>query len=130
MTTSSRPDHVAFEHAMRLPSDAQVVEELAGILGEPLTAVVGGVTEVRAVRGWIDGSRAIKNPDKADRLRFALYIASFIARCESPAAAQAWMQGLNPQLGDKSAVMLLRNGNLDEVGPEIAAAARAFIVGG
>jgi hypothetical protein len=44
--------------------------------------------------------------------------------------AQAWFQGLNPQLGDRSPARLLREGDLAEVGPEIVAAARAFVIGG
>ena len=37
--------------------------------------------------------------------------------------------GLNPQLNDWSPARLLREGELDEVGPEIIAAARGFVVG-
>jgi hypothetical protein len=44
--------------------------------------------------------------------------------------AQAWFQGLNPQLDDGSPARLLREGDLDEVGPLVVAAARAFLVGG
>jgi hypothetical protein len=44
--------------------------------------------------------------------------------------AQAWFQGLNPQLEDRSPARLLREGDLDDVGPQILAAARAFAVGG
>jgi hypothetical protein len=43
---------------------------------------------------------------------------------------QAWFQGLNPQLEDWSPARLLRDGELDEVGPAVLAAARAFLVGG
>jgi len=38
--------------------------------------------------------------------------------------------GLNPQLDDRSPARLLREGEIHEVGPEIVAAARAFVVGG
>jgi hypothetical protein len=44
--------------------------------------------------------------------------------------ARAWFQGLNPQLGDRSPARLLREGDLDEVGPEVIGAERAFLVGG
>jgi hypothetical protein len=40
--------------------------------------------------------------------------------------AQAWFQGLNPALADRSPARLLREGNLDEVGPQVLAAARQF----
>jgi hypothetical protein len=53
-----------------------------------------------------------------------------IADIDSPGVAQAWFQGLNPQLHDRSPARLLREGELDEVGPQVVAAARAFNVGG
>ncbi|MDK1011066.1 MAG: hypothetical protein QGM46_07890 [Actinomycetota bacterium] len=53
-----------------------------------------------------------------------------IADTDDKATAQAWFQGLNPQLDDHSPARLLREGDLDEVGPAIAAAARAFFVSG
>jgi hypothetical protein len=59
-------------------------------------------------------------------LRFALPIAN----ADSPAIAQAWFRGLNPQLDDRAPARLLRDGDLDEVGPAIVAAERAFLIGG
>jgi hypothetical protein len=53
-----------------------------------------------------------------------------IARHDSPSVVQAWFQGLNPQLEDRSPARLLREGDLDEVGPEVLSAARAFTTGG
>jgi len=35
----------------------------------------------------------------------------------TPTVVQAWFQGLNPQLEDRSPARLLREGDLDEVGP-------------
>ena len=64
------------------------------------------------------------------RLRFALRVALPIATADSATIAQAWFQGLNPQLDDRSPARLLRDGALDEVGPAIVAAERAFLIGG
>jgi hypothetical protein len=64
------------------------------------------------------------------RLRVALQAAAPIATADSSAVAQAWFQGLNPQLDDRSPARLLREGDLDEVGPEVIGAARAFLAGG
>jgi hypothetical protein len=44
--------------------------------------------------------------------------------------AQAWFQGLNPQLDDRSPARLLRDGDLDEVGSTVIAPERPFLVGG
>lgn len=43
---------------------------------------------------------------------------------------QSWFQGLNPQLEDRSPTRLLWEGDLDEVGPLVLAAARAFAATG
>jgi hypothetical protein len=60
----------------------------------------------------------------------ALQVALPLAEGESPEIAQAWFQGLNPQLEDSSPARLLREGELDEVGPAVIASARAFLIGG
>jgi len=39
------------------------------------------------------------------------------------------MQGLNPQLDDRSPARLLREGDAQEIGPAVIGAARAFLVG-
>lgn len=65
-----------------------------------------------------------------NRLRVALQVALSLAAAESPEIAQAWFQGLNPQLDDRSPARMLREGELEEVGPAVIAAGRAFLIGG
>ncbi|MEO9011512.1 MAG: hypothetical protein ABI382_14170, partial [Nakamurella sp.] len=79
---------------------------------------------------WADGTRAIKSPEDERRLRLAYQGAMLIAERDDHRVAQAWFQGLNPQLDDRSPARLLREGNLDEVGPQVLAAARAFAATG
>jgi hypothetical protein len=107
-----------------------VVKELAELLGLKLTAYLAGATDTRTVRSWIDGSREVRRGEVEPKLRLALHAALLIAGEESPRIAQAWFQGLNPHLGDRSAARLLREGDHDEVGPLVLAAARAFAAGG
>lgn len=127
--TWGRPDLAAYNTAHRVDFPV-VVKELAGILGLKLTAYLAGASDARTVRSWIDGSREVRRADVEPRLRLALHAALLLAEEESPSIAQAWFQGLNPQLDDRSAARLLREGELEEVGPEVLAAARAFVVGG
>ena len=54
-----------------------------------------------------------------NRLRVALQVALPLAEAESLEIAQAWFQGLNPQLDDRSPARMLREGELDEVGPAV-----------
>lgn len=123
-----RPDLAAYERALRLELPV-AVKDLRDLLGARLVAYIAGVTETRAVHEWADGSRDPR-PVVADRLRFALRVAGFIAEHDGPSVTQAWFQGLNPQLDDRSPARLLREGDLEEVGPLILSAARAFVVGG
>lgn len=126
---SPRPDLQAHDSAMRAPF-AMVIRELIDILGARLVAYIAKVSETRAVHEWGARGRGPKDGSVAPRLRLALQVASLIARHDSHEVAQAWFQGLNPQLGDRSPARLLREGDLSEVGPEIVGAARAFVIGG
>jgi hypothetical protein len=125
---AGRPDLEAYEHAARVDF-AVVVKELVELLGSKLVAYVAGVTETRAVRQWAERQREARDPIPA-RLRLALQVALLIARHDNARVAQAWFQGLNPQLDDRSPARLLREGDLDEVGPLVLSAARAFVSGG
>lgn len=124
-----RPDLAAYDHATRLGFPV-VVKELQGLLGAKLVAYIAGVKETRAVQEWANGIREPKYPDLPERLRMALRLARLISDHDSPEVAQAWFQGLNPQLDDTAPAQLVREGDLSEVGREVLAAARAFVVGG
>jgi len=127
--TAPRPDLAAFDHATRTPF-AFVAKELIDILGAKLVAYIAGVRETRAVQQYAHGGRSPRHPGIEPRLRLALRVAKMIGERDSNEIAQAWFMGLNPQLNDRSPARLLREGELDEIGPEIIAAARAFVVGG
>lgn len=130
MTVSpvARPDYAAHVRAVR-SSFPEVAAALREILGLKLCAYLGSVKETRAVNEWAEG---VREPSDAvqRRLRLALQVAGAIAEVDGPEIARAWFQGLNPQLDDRSPARLLREGDIDEVGPEVIAAERAFLVGG
>lgn len=114
---------------MRVPFDAAVAE-LRQLLTPRLVAYIAGVRETRAVHQWADGTREVRSAPVEDRLRFALQVALLLGKQDAPRVAQAWFQGLNPHLEDRSPARLLREGAIEEVGPAVLAAARAFLVGG
>lgn len=124
----ARPDLAAHERAVRA-SFNEVAAELRSILGPRVVAYLGAVQETRAVHEWAEGRRM---PGEAtrQRLRLALQVALVLDASDGADVTQAWFQGLNPQLDDRSPARLLREGELDEVGPAVIAAARAFLVGG
>ncbi|MEA2386143.1 MAG: hypothetical protein QOJ22_317 [Thermoleophilaceae bacterium] len=126
--TRPKPDFEAHQRAVRA-SFPEVVGELRELLGARLVAYIGGVQNTRAVREWAENGRA-PSQDERQRLRVALHVALLITEADDKDIAQAWFQGMNPQLEDRSPARLLRDGDLDEAGPAVIAAARAFLVGG
>jgi hypothetical protein len=126
--TVSRPGLAAHTLAVR-STFPEVVGALRELLGPRLVAYLGAVRETRAVHQWAEGARTPSDAVQ-QRLRVALQVASMVAEAEGPRIAQAWLQGLNPQLDDRSPARLLREGELQEVGPAVVGAARAFLVGG
>ena len=127
VSPAARPDYAAHTRAVRA-SFPEVVTALREILGAKLCAYLGSVKETRAINEWAEGAR---EPSEAvqRRLRLAFQVAGAIAEIEGPEVARAWFQGLNPQLEDRSPARLLREGDLDEVGPEVIGAERAFMLG-
>ncbi len=83
-----------------------------------------------AVHEWAKGDREPKDPALEKRLRLALQIAQLLTEHDNREVAQAWFQGLNPQLDDRVPATLLREGEMSLAGREVLAAARAFVVGG
>lgn len=126
--THAKPDFEAHQRAIRSPFPA-VAKELRELLGARLVAYLGGVQSTRAVREWAEGART-PSQEEQQRLRLALQVALLITDADDNAIAQAWFQGMNPQLDDRSPARMLRDGALSEAGPAVVAAARAFLVGG
>jgi hypothetical protein len=112
------------EHSEELP---EVVSELSRILGRKLTALIGRATAAHDVDEWIAGNRP---PGQAElRLRLALRVARALEQHDHTSVVEAWFKGLNPKLG-QAPILLIRDGNLNEVEPLIMDAMRAFIAGG
>jgi hypothetical protein len=126
-STLPRPGLEAHREAISLPF-SELVSRLSGFIGRKLTAYVAGVKDVRTVDGWIKGNSAYGNAE--GRLRLAFQVVRTLVDHDSPRIVQAWLTGVNPELGDRIPLRLLREGDLNVVGPEVMAAARAFIAGG
>ena len=122
-----KPDLFAHREALRLPA-AKVVEKLVEIVGRKLTAYIGGVKDSRAVDRWIAGGELYG--DAETRLRFAFQVARTLSEHDSPAVVQAWLTGVNPELGDRVPLRLMRENEIDAVAPAVLSAARAFLAGG
>ena len=127
-STAARGGLRAYQDSVRLPPH-EVAARLRDILGARLVAYVGSVKETRAVRQWAEGERE-PSAEVVRRLRTAYQAAALLREKDSPPVIQAWFQGMNPRLDDVAPARLLREGDLDVVGPVVLAAARAFAAEG
>ena len=118
------PDLFAHREALRLPA-SKVVEKLIDIIGRKLTAYIGGVKDARAVDRWIAGGAVYG--DAETRLRFAFQAARTLSEHDSPAVVQAWLTGVNPELGDRVPLRLMRENEIDSVAPAILSAVRTYL---
>jgi hypothetical protein len=100
---------------------------LVEIVGRKLTAYIGGVKDARAVDRWIAGGEIYGNAEP--RLRFAFQVVRTLSEHDSASVVQAWLTGVNPELGDRIPLRLLRESDIDAVAPAILSAARAFLAG-
>jgi hypothetical protein len=106
---------------MELPI-ADVVRELVELLGATTVAALAGVKETRAVQQWMID----REPQRPHVLRFALQLATMIARPGQKRVAQAWFNGANPALEGQSPLVFFRTRPLEEIQGRLLAAARAF----
>lgn len=101
--------------------------EMAGwmqdVFGRGVTALVSGANDSVTVSRWAAGTPP--RPEHLTRLRTAFHIATLIAIIDSPQTARAWFMGMNPDLGDRSAVIILTDE--PERAPEVMSAARSFL---
>lgn len=113
MRTATRPG------AARIPTD-QVARELQEVLGQKLTAFIGGVKDPKATGKWAQGRQP--HPDTEQRLRAARQILEVLLESDSPQTARVWFIGMNPHLDDDAPANAIRDGRFKEV----IAAARTF----
>ena len=83
------------------------------------------------MRQWADADDArTPSTEVVNRLRMAYRVAALLREKDSAAVVQTWFQGMNPRLDDVAPARLLREGDLEQAGPEVLAAARAFAATG
>lgn len=122
-----KPDLAAYRQSLMLPFP-EIAKELADVIGKKLTAYIGNAKDTRAVDRWIGGGEPYRDAER--RLRFAYHVVMTLRGRDTPDVIRAWLMGVNPELGDRTAVRLLREEPLDAVGSLILGAARAFAAGG
>lgn len=122
-----RPDLRAYREATTLPFP-ELVAALSRLIGRKLTAYIASVKDVRALDRWVAGAEPYRAAEP--KLRLTYHIAKMLSDYEGQPVVQAWLTGVNPELHDRVPVRLLRAGDPEKIGPELLAAARAFLAGG
>lgn len=115
---------VPYYEAMKLPFP-DVVTGLVQLIGKKLTAYVASLTDADIIDGWQNGTPA--DPEAEARVRFAYRVAKGISQQYSPGVAQAWLQGVNPELDDRVAIQLIREEDLFRVSADILDAEDVFL---
>jgi hypothetical protein len=99
----------------------EITASLQEVLGQRMVAVAAGVADAKAVGKWARGGRA-PHQRMAERLRNAYQVMQLLLERESPETVRAWFAGMNPDLGDRPPVLVLRE---DPAG--VLQAARSFL---
>ena len=89
-------------------------------------ALLGGADHAGVVRTAYQAAALLGGADHAGVVRTAYQAAALLGGADHAGVVRAWFQGMNPQLEDVARARVLREQALDEAGPVIIAAARAF----
>lgn len=103
---------------------APIIEQLMNIVGPKQAAYIGGGESSQNAYRWVKEGL---EPALERRMQLALNVSRIICDSESELKTQGWMIGGNPHLNGESPMQLLRDGDTEEVGPELIAAARAYV---
>lgn len=123
MSTTAQAQ-VAYNESLKL--DAQeLVSQLVRMIGQTLTAYIAGVNDAHEIDSW--QANGIPSPEVEAKLRFVYRVSKHISQHYSSAVAQAWLQGVNPELDDRVALQLIRDEPLFEIEPDIMAAQNVFL---
>ncbi|KXT58236.1 hypothetical protein Y710_03940 [Gordonia sp. QH-12] len=99
---------------------------LRTLFGAKLLAYVVGAKSTRTAQSWIDGTATLDSATR-HRLELAYQIVVLASRRDSIQTVQAWFQGMNPMLGDRSPARVLRECELGSVDAnQLIAAANEF----
>lgn len=118
----------AYKDSLVLPAWEQT-RYLLDAIGARFTTAALGLQDARTVRRWRDDRVAPREHDVAGRLVILYRVTRSISDVYTPAVATAFLRSANPQLEDTSPLMLLRDGDPDDVQKAVLAAARAFLEG-
>lgn len=114
-------DRSSFVHS---PSEA--ARSLAEIVGMKVASEAVGMSETRALRQWIDGSRSIQAQDTLARLYLVLDLALALSELFEVDAVARWFQLYNRHLDGKTPIQFLNTVAIDDAGPRLLALVSSY----
>lgn len=96
-------------------------------VGQRITAVALGLSDASMLRRYKQGDIGSLKEDREARLRLLFRVSRMVAEAFDDETARAFLTSSNPQLGDKSPVVILSDEPPANAGPEVLGAARALI---
>lgn len=115
----------AHEYAT-MNTEAQLAAYLLECLGPRYASVGLGLSDARQLKAWRDGIGAPRAEVVADRLRLLTQVTRAIDRSYSPDTAAAFLRASNPDLDDRSPLLVIAKTSSPE-SPDVMRAVRAFL---
>ena len=112
-------DHGAIDRTLFTHSPSEAARRLARIVGLTVASEAVGMSEARALKHWIDGSRAIQSHDTLARLYLVLDLAVAMSEVFADDAVARWFQLYNKDLDGKTPIQFLNTGAIDDAGPRL-----------
>ena len=107
---------------------AAIARWLLDHLGQRITTAGLGLRDASVTRRYARGE--VHPPEEREaRLRLLYRVARTVAEAYDAATARAFLTGSNPQLGDRSPLLVIADDPTDRAGPEVIGAARALLHG-
>lgn len=107
---------------------AAIARWLLDHLGQRITTAGLGLRDASVTRRYARGE--VHPPQEREaRLRLLYRVARTIAEAYDAATARAFLTGSNPQLSDRSPLLVIADDPTDRAGPEVIGAARALLHG-
>lgn len=103
---------------------------LLEVLGARFTAASLGIADAGVLRRWRDEKENARDHKEQHKLQLLYRMVSAINGVyPEGSVAAGFLRSANPQLDDEAPLVLLANGDLDEVQEPLLAAVRAFLEG-
>lgn len=107
---------------------AAIARWLLDHLGQRVTTVGLGLRDASVARRYARGE--VHPPQEREaRLRLLYRVARTVAEAYDADTARAFLTGSNPQLGDRSPLLVIADEPAEQAGPEVIGAARALLHG-